>query len=210
MQGTGFPGGGWSGCYSARTGVHIAESDVSCEICVVSDQLPVVVPKLAAVPLAVSVVAQTRPRVGWGPDLPLPVDEGRESLNDDGLDVILSGRESTVRISNVSRGICVEPDQLPVVVSNDAVEPLAVPVVTLTRSLAGGPSVVALPVNVDTILRAGVYPDLLSGRVTKSVDPDVGSGDPMSLKMIPDVDGDACHTEWREMVLDDIVMEKLS
>ena len=29
----------------------IAKSDVSCEICVVSDQLPVVVPKLAAVPL---------------------------------------------------------------------------------------------------------------------------------------------------------------
>ena len=39
----------------------IAESDVSCEICVVSDQLPVVVPKLAAVLLAVSVVSQTRP-----------------------------------------------------------------------------------------------------------------------------------------------------
>ena len=37
----------------------ITESDVSCEICVASDQCPVVVPKLAAVPLAVSVVAQT-------------------------------------------------------------------------------------------------------------------------------------------------------
>ena len=82
----------------------ITESDVTCEICVVSDRLPVVVPKLAAVPLAVSVVAQTRPRVGWGPDVPLPVDEGRESLHDDGLDVILSGRESTVRMSNVSHG----------------------------------------------------------------------------------------------------------
>ena len=80
----------------------IAESDVSCEIYVVSDQIPIVVPKLAAVPLAVSVVAQTKPRVGWGPDLPLPVDEGRESLHEDGLDVILSGRESTVRMSNVS------------------------------------------------------------------------------------------------------------
>ena len=53
----------------------------------VSDQLPVVVPKLAAVPLALSVVTQTRPRVGWSPDLPLPVDEGRESLHEDGLDV---------------------------------------------------------------------------------------------------------------------------
>ena len=49
-------------------------SDVRREICVVSDHLPVVVPKLAVVPLAISVVAQTRPRVGWSPDLPLPVD----------------------------------------------------------------------------------------------------------------------------------------
>ena len=117
----------------------ITVSDVSCEICVVSDPLPVVVPKLAAVPLAASVVAQTRPQVGWGPDLPLLVDEGRESLHEDGLDVILSRRESTVRMSNVSRGICVEPDLLPVVMSTDAVEPLAVSVVALTRSLVGGP-----------------------------------------------------------------------
>ena len=101
-----------------------------------------------------------------------------------------------------------EPDQLPVVVSKEAVEPLAVPVVALTRSLGGGPPVVARPVNVDMISRAAVYPDLLSGRVMKSVDPDVGSDYQMSLKVIPDVDGDACHTEWREMVLDDIVMEK--
>ena len=114
----------------------IKRSDVRRKICVVSDQLLVVVPKLAAVPLAVSVVTHTRPRVGWSPDLPLPVDEGRESLHEDGLDVILSGRESTLRLSNVSRGICVEPDLLPVVMSADAVEPLAVPVVTLTRSRA--------------------------------------------------------------------------
>ena len=71
-------------------------SDVSCEICVVPDQLPVVVPKLAAVPLAVSVVAQTKPRVGCDPDLPLPVDEGMDSLDKDSLGVFLSGRESTV------------------------------------------------------------------------------------------------------------------
>ena len=56
----------------------ITESDVSCEICVVSDQLPVVVPKLAAVLLTASVVAQTRPQVGWGPDL--PTREGSPSM----------------------------------------------------------------------------------------------------------------------------------
>ena len=42
----------------------------------------------------------------------------------------------------------------------------------------------------------------------KSVDPDVGSGDPMSLKTMPDADGDAYHSVWREMVLDDVVREK--
>ena len=42
----------------------------------------------------------------------------------------------------------------------------------------------------------------------KSVDPDVRSGDPMLLRTIPGVDADACHTEWREMVLDYMVMEK--
>ena len=113
----------------------VAESDVSHEICVVSDQFPVVAPRLAAVPtLAVSVVAQTRPQVGRSRDSPLLVDEGRESLPEDGLDAILSGRESTVRMSDVNRDICVEPDLLPVVISTDAVEPLAIPVVALTRS----------------------------------------------------------------------------
>ena len=47
--------------------------------------------------------------------------------------------------------------------------------------------------NVDMISQAAVYPDMLSGRVMKSVDPDVRSGDPMLLTTIPDVDGDACH-----------------
>ena len=42
----------------------------------------------------------------------------------------------------------------------------------------------------------------------KSVDPDVRSGDPMSLKTIPGADGEPCHSEWREMVLDDTIMEK--
>ena len=132
----------------------LEKSDVSAEICVVADQLSLVVPKLAAVPLAVSVVAQTRPRVGCGPDLPLPVDGGIESFHDDGLDVLLSGRESTVIILDVSRGICLEPEQLPVVVSKEAVEPLAVPVVVPTRPQVGGTPAVAWPVNVDAISRA--------------------------------------------------------
>ena len=133
--------------------------------------------------------------------LPLLVDEGRESLPVDGLDVIISG-------STVSRGICMELDLLLVVMCTDDVEPLAVPVVVLTRSRVEGSLVVARPVNVDAISLAVVYPDLLSGRVMKSVDPDVRSGDPMSLKTISGVDGDAFHSEWREMMLDDVVMEK--
>ena len=101
---------------------------------------------------------------------------------------------STVIILDVSRGICVEPEQFPVVVSKEAVEPLAVPVVVPTRPQVGGTPAAAWPVNVDASSRAEVDPDLLSGRVMKSVDPDVESGDRMSLKLIPDVDGDACHT----------------
>ena len=172
--------------------------------------LPVVMSTDAMEPLAVPVVALTRSWVDGSPDLPLLVDEGRESLHEDGLGVIISGRESTMRLSNVSRGICVEPDLLLVVMSTDAVEPLAVHVVALSRSRVDGPLVVGRPVNVDTLSRDVVYPDLLSGRVMKLVDPDVRSGDPMSLKTIPgtDADGDACHSEWREMVLDDVVMEK--
>ena len=90
-----------------------------------------------------------------------------------------------MRMSDVSRGICMQPELLPVVMSTDAVEPLAIPVVALTRSRVDGPLVLAQPVNVDAISRAAVYPDLLSGRVMKLVDPDVRSGDPMSLKTIP-------------------------
>ena len=104
----------------------ISVPDVCDEICVMPDQLPVV-PKSAAVPLAASVVAQTRPRGGGGSNLLLPVDMSIEPLDDDGLDVIISGRESTVMKSDVSRDICVEPDQLPVVVSKVAVESLGLP-----------------------------------------------------------------------------------
>ena len=70
-----------------------------------------------------------------------------------------------MRMSDVSRDICVEPELFPVVMSMDAVEPLAVPVVALTRSQVDGPLVVAWPVNVDAISRAAVYTDLLPGRV---------------------------------------------
>ena len=155
----------------------IKRSDVRWEICVVSDQGPVFVPKLAAVPLAVPVVVQTRTQVGCGPDLPLPVDEGQESLDDDGLDVIFSGRESTWKISDVGHDICVELDQCPVVVPKEAAESLALPVVALTRSQAGCAPVFTWPVIDDMISQVEVGPDLLSGWVMKMVDPDVASGD---------------------------------
>ena len=46
----------------------------------------------------------------------------------DGPDVILSGRELNVEISDVSREICAVPDEFPVVVATMAVEPLVLPV----------------------------------------------------------------------------------
>ena len=166
------------------------------------DQLPVVVPKSAAVPLAFSVVAQTRPRGGGGSNLLLPVDMSIESLDDDdGPDVIISGRESTVMILEVSRDISMEPDQRPVVVSKEAVEPLGLPVVALTRSQVGCTPVVAWPAHDDMISQVEVDQDLLSGRIMKSVDPDEESGDQVLLVVVPVVDRDACHTEWRETVL---------
>ena len=116
----------------------IKHSDVRREICVVSDQCPGVVPKLAAVPLAVPVVVQTRPQVGW---------------------------ESTMKMSDVSHDICIEPDQCPVVVPKEAGEWLALPVVALTRSQAGCAPVFTWPVNDDMISQVGVDPVLLAGRV---------------------------------------------
>ena len=123
--------------------------------------------------LCFPVVVPTRPQGGCDPVVPLPIFRGLDFLAVDDPEVIVSGRESKVAESDVSHGICMEPDVLPVVMSTNDVEPLAVPVVTLTRSLVEGPVVVALPVNVEAISRALVYPDLLSGRVIKSVDPDV-------------------------------------
>ena len=67
----------------------------------VPDQCPVVVPKMATEPLVLPVVVQTRPQVGCGPNLPWPVDEGKESLVVDSLDVIISGRKSNVKGSDV-------------------------------------------------------------------------------------------------------------
>ena len=188
---------------SGRESIN-SDPDVRDEICGLPDQLPVVVPMSAAVPLAASVVAQTRPRGVGGSNLLLPVDMSIEPLDDDGSDVISSGRESTVMKSDVSHDICVDPDQLPVVVSKVAVEPLGLPGVALTTPQVGGTPVVAWPAHEDTISQVEVDQDLLLGRIMKSVDPDETSGDCGSLMAVPAVDRDACHTEWRETVVDEM------
>ena len=113
-----------------------------------------------------------------------------------------------MKISDVSHDMCVEPDQCPVVVPKEAGELLALPVVALTRSRAGCAPVFTWPVNDDMISQVGVGPDLLSGRVMKMVDPDVAGGDQVLPQVVPNVDGDDCHTEWRETVVDDMEMEK--
>ena len=58
------------------------------------------------------------------------------------------------------------------------------------------------------ILQVGVGPDRSSGRVMKVVDPHVERGDQVLLKVVPDVDWDTCPTEWRETVVDDMMMKK--
>ena len=89
-------------------------ADIRRDVCDVPDEFPVSTDKTAVEPLGLLVVAQTRLQVGCDPDLPLPMDKGKKSLVEDGLDVIVSGRMLNVKISDVSRGICAVPDQLPV------------------------------------------------------------------------------------------------
>ena len=177
-------------------------------ICVIQDRLPVVVPRSAAVPLAAFVVAQTRPQGGCGSNLLLPVDMSIEPLDVNSPDILFSRRESAMMIVDVGRDICVELDQLPVLVSKEVVGPLALTAVDLTRYQVGGALVVARPADDDMILQVEVDQDLLSGRIMKPGDPDEESGDQVSLSAVPDVDGDACHTEWRETVFSEMVMEK--
>ena len=103
--------------------------------------------RTVAVPLALPVVAQTRPQVGCDPDLPLPVYKGQESLREDGPDDIVSGWEPIIKRSYVRREICVVSDQDPVVVPKLAAVPLSIPVVVQTRPQVGcGPD---LPLPVD-------------------------------------------------------------
>ena len=186
----------------------IPDPDVCGGICVMPDRIPVVVPKSTVVPLTASVVTQTRPRGGCGSNLLLLVDRRIEPLDGDGPYVLISGRESAMMISDVGRDICVEPDQLPVVVSEEAVGPLAFTAVDLTRSQGGGALVVARPADGERILQVEVDQDLLSGQIMKSVDPDEESGDQTSLYAFPIMDGDACHAEWQETVVEDAEMAK--
>ena len=71
-------------------------SDIERNVCDVPDEFPVGIDMAAVGPLCFPVVVQTRPQVGCDPDLPLPVDKGKESLVEDGPDVIVSGRKSIV------------------------------------------------------------------------------------------------------------------
>ena len=113
-------------------------SDVERDVGDVPDEFPVGIDKLAVEPLCLPEVVLTRPQVGCDLDLPLPVDTGKVSLVEDGPDVIVSGgRRSNVGRTYVSRGICVVPDQGPVVVPKMVAEPLVLLVVVQTRPQVG-------------------------------------------------------------------------
>ena len=88
------------------------------------DEFPVSMKMAAVESLCFPVVVQTRPQGSFDPVLALPVCKGQDFLEDDGPVVIISGRESIITVSDVSRDICVEPDQLSVVVSEEAVGPM--------------------------------------------------------------------------------------
>ena len=113
----------------------VVDPDVRRGIQMEPEILPVVLSTDDVEPMAVPVVALTRSRVERPLVVARPVDE------------ILSRRESNVGMSDVSCDICMEPDLLPVVMFTDEVEPLAVPMVALTRSQVERPLVVARPVD---------------------------------------------------------------
>ena len=122
-------------------------SDIERDVCDVPDEFPVSMDKVVVEPLCLPEVVLMRPQVGCDPALPLPVDTGKVSLAEDGPDVIVSGQKSNVGRSDVSREICVVPDQCPVVVPRLAAVPLVLPVVVQTRPHVGcGPD---LPLPVD-------------------------------------------------------------
>ena len=84
-------------------------------------------------------------RGGCGSNLLLPVDRSIELLDDDALDVLISERETAEMVSDVGSDICVVPNQLPVVVSEETVIedaemekfvliPEACPVVSMTSA----------------------------------------------------------------------------
>ena len=75
-------------------------SDAERDVCDIPDEFPVGIDQTAVEPLCLPVVVQTRPQVGCDPDLPLPVDKGKESLVEDGLDVIFSGLKLNVKTSD--------------------------------------------------------------------------------------------------------------
>ena len=88
-----------------------------------------------------------------------------------------------MKISDVSCGICVVPDQFPVGVPKKAVEPLVLPVVVMTRSQAGCATAFTLPVDEEKNSQVEDGPDMLSGRVMDMGDPDVELSDHVLLEM---------------------------
>ena len=89
-----------------------------------------------------------------------------------------------------------------------AVEPLVLPVIVMTRSQAGCAPALTLPVDEGKNSQVEDGPDMLSGRVMDMGDPDVERSNQVLLEVVPFVDGDGCPTRWLEAEFDDIVIEK--
>ena len=77
-----------------------------------------------------------------------------------------------MEIADVSREICVVPDEFPVVVATMAVEPLV------------------LPVDEEKNSQVEDGPEMLSGRVMDTGDPDVECSTQVLLEVVPFVGGD--------------------
>ena len=85
-------------------------SDVEPDVCDVPDEFPVGIDKIAVEPLCLPVVVQTRPQVGCDPDLPLPVDKGKESLVEDGLVLCAFDLPSNTKLELLTRMLMLFPE----------------------------------------------------------------------------------------------------
>ena len=97
--------------------MEVGITDIGRDIRVFPDVFPVVSEETATMPMSLSVVVETGPQF------------------DCDTDILLSGRDVEVEITDIGRDIRVFPDLFPVMFDETAAVPLSLPVVVVTAPL---------------------------------------------------------------------------